>query len=533
MIVDSQYIKEFITTDGGERPVPYRWSHGATENHLGDGLVIYALIQHLRSKNCVCLGSGGGFIPRIMTQARMDLYEQGIFEDPDMSWGESGCTYVVDAANEVGGHVFWAEKDSFFRSHFYPRFIKDTTENAFYNFFVKQDIQIDFLHIDAGHSFEDVKRDFELYSQLVRPGGIISIHDTDGKFSENLIVSEDNKETFDDFSGPSKFVKTLGNSWAVINLFNEGVVKNKPSSTGLTLIQKKTPMLNLVTVVGDFHHPLTLVQMLKHYEQEVDREYVVYYETEDKEEGKEYRTLDEFKQYLLEQGLGYVEVLRHKGPKYDWDNVTRLYNLVTTTVGGPDDWWIISDSDELQQWPERPRGIMKKCIEQKKTFVRGAFLDRIGEGGTFPEISGPEVELDKLFPLVGFFRYPMSGACANKVVMVKSGQKVTSGQHYARFEDVGDEEEGRLRWANAYPVDGCFVQVHHFKWDSTVLDRLRETAESHCRYSEEFHKMRQEILNNSEKIPLLREYYIEDYDPKEKYKSFSKWEQVKQLIKDK
>ena len=48
-------------------PVPYRWTHGATDLHLGDGMIIYSTIQMMRAKVCVCLGSGGGFIPRIMT----------------------------------------------------------------------------------------------------------------------------------------------------------------------------------------------------------------------------------------------------------------------------------------------------------------------------------------------------------------------------------------------------------------------------------------------------------------------------------
>jgi cephalosporin hydroxylase len=39
------------------------------------------------------------------------------------------------------------------------------------------DKKIDFLFIDADHSYEGVKRDFESYSQLVKKGGIIAIHD--------------------------------------------------------------------------------------------------------------------------------------------------------------------------------------------------------------------------------------------------------------------------------------------------------------------------------------------------------------------
>jgi predicted O-methyltransferase YrrM len=36
---------------------------------------------------------------------------------------------------------------------------------------------LDFLFIDGDHSYEGVKKDFEMYSQLVRKGGIIAFHD--------------------------------------------------------------------------------------------------------------------------------------------------------------------------------------------------------------------------------------------------------------------------------------------------------------------------------------------------------------------
>jgi cephalosporin hydroxylase len=36
---------------------------------------------------------------------------------------------------------------------------------------------VDFLFIDGDHSYEGVKKDFELYSPLVRPGGLIAFHD--------------------------------------------------------------------------------------------------------------------------------------------------------------------------------------------------------------------------------------------------------------------------------------------------------------------------------------------------------------------
>jgi hypothetical protein len=241
MIINNDYIKNNITNNG-DKPVPYRWTHGATDLHMGDGVMVYSIIQHMRFKNCVCIGSGGGFIPRIITQARKDLHDSKIFEgNPDYNWGDIGATYVVDACNGVGGPNDLENENSFYRTHFYPRFIKSTSEEAYYNFFIRQDIKIDFLFIDGDHSYEGVKKDFELYSNILSENGIIMLHDTDEKYEETLIVSEDAKKDHHRFNGPSKFIKELqGNpEWNLVNLFNFRILSTKPSSSGITLVNRK------------------------------------------------------------------------------------------------------------------------------------------------------------------------------------------------------------------------------------------------------------------------------------------------------
>jgi predicted O-methyltransferase YrrM len=42
---------------------------------------------------------------------------------------------------------------------------------------ILKDNKVDFLFIEADHSYEGVKKDFEMYSPLVRKGGIIAFHD--------------------------------------------------------------------------------------------------------------------------------------------------------------------------------------------------------------------------------------------------------------------------------------------------------------------------------------------------------------------
>tara|TARA_B110000003_G_C16635882_1_gene528387 strand:- start:171 stop:950 length:780 start_codon:yes stop_codon:yes gene_type:complete len=255
LIFDLDYIRTYLTnnqkpkvdSNGKEyietKPVPYRWTHGATDLSLGDGLLVYSIIHYMRAKTCVCLGSGGGFIPRIMTQSRADLHDSQIFDgNRDYNWGDIGATFIVDADNGIGGNIDWKEQNSFFRKTFYPRVILDTTENAYYNFFVKEDIKIDYLHIDAGHSYEDVKKDFELYSKILSPNGIISIHDTDKSFEKEYIVTDDIKSDSHQeiTNGPSTLVKELqeNKNWEIFNFFNNGIFKSRPSSTGLTILQR-------------------------------------------------------------------------------------------------------------------------------------------------------------------------------------------------------------------------------------------------------------------------------------------------------
>jgi hypothetical protein len=241
MITNEEYIRKNITNND-DKPVPYRWTHGATDTHMGDGLVVYSIIQHMRAKTCVCIGSGGGFIPRIMTQARIDLHKQNIFEgNGDYNWGDIGASYVVDACNGIGGPNDLDNEESFYRTKFCPRFIKSTSVDAYYDFFVRQDIKIDLLFIDGDHTYEGVKTDFQLYSQILSENGIIIIHDTDPSYEETLIVSEDAKKDHYRFDGPSKLVQELqkNQDWNLINLHNFRILVDKPSSSGITIINRK------------------------------------------------------------------------------------------------------------------------------------------------------------------------------------------------------------------------------------------------------------------------------------------------------
>jgi hypothetical protein len=141
---------------------------------LAGGMLYYALTYSLRSKTCVCLGSGGGFVPRMMRQAQRDLELKD-----SRTFLVDGSKFVEPEKKEIWGSPCWLPEDSTFRTN-YPEIelVLDLTERAFHEVFKPRQLKIDYLHIDADHHYEGAKLDWDLYSTLVPDEGVITLHDT-------------------------------------------------------------------------------------------------------------------------------------------------------------------------------------------------------------------------------------------------------------------------------------------------------------------------------------------------------------------
>jgi len=178
--------------------------------------------------------------------------------------------------------------------------------------------------------------------------------------------------------------------------------------------------------------------------------------------------------------------------------------------------------------------MISECEENGWEFITGGFIDRIGENGNFPTINNKS-NIWQEFPLAGFFRHPMSGACPNKVCIMKGSVNVTSGQHYVDFGD-GKNSWGKenIKHPKRYPIgrgEG-FVQVHHFKWDSTVLERLKEVSETKEDYSywKEYLKMYKSIEIFDWKIDICNpEFMIEKMEGNNHW-DYSKWNNLTKKI---
>lgn len=161
-LINRKFIQDFLTKEA-----PWERSHGAEGDYLGCGLMYFSFVYSSKARVCVCLGSGGGFVPRILRQAQRELR---------LPYSK---TYLIDGDMGPWGRPRWLSEDSFFRKN-YPEIeiIIDTTHNVAMGW--DPNIPIDYLHIDADHSEEGSWQDFIDYLPLMKENGIITFHDTNG-----------------------------------------------------------------------------------------------------------------------------------------------------------------------------------------------------------------------------------------------------------------------------------------------------------------------------------------------------------------
>lgn len=259
-------------------------------------------------------------------------------------------------------------------------------------------------------------------------------------------------------------------------------------------------MIRALTVIG--HGVDLLPHYISHYEKFVDEIHIVVYENDLHRE-----LVNEVNKII--DGNSRVKIVKTLYDRiFDWEKVTQLYNYVKKEH--PNDWWVIADIDELHLYPDNSLSdLITICEKNNWDLVRGGFIDRAGPEGSFPEIQ-QDITLWKQFPNAGFFRYPMSNACPNKVCVMKGYIEITNGQHYAKING-----QTTWRWQGwSHPLIAPFneysVQVHHFKFDATCFNRARNVAmiNQEYAYSNEYRLLYKELSKTRMMLNLEDEDYM-------------------------
>jgi hypothetical protein len=142
-------------------------SHGADiHGYLGVGMLYYTLPYILRGHKCVCLGSGGGFVPRLMVEAQRALVKQGLLDKVDVT--------LIDAGDGGTSHEHPKWQADLWEKYPEIRLIEGLTDDV-----ADQVEDIRYLHVDADHSYEHVITDLRNYgSKMVGMPWAITVHDT-------------------------------------------------------------------------------------------------------------------------------------------------------------------------------------------------------------------------------------------------------------------------------------------------------------------------------------------------------------------
>ena len=207
--------------------------------------------------------------------------------------------------------------------------------------------------------------------------------------------------------------------------------------------------------------------MLRHYQDLVDDIYIIVHSL-----GEHDPIKDRVQAIADEVGCGvYKTVIAHQ---FDPAFATGLYN--EAMLQRPDEWWIIADPDEFHLYFDDLRRIIDECEAKGWSFVGGHFLDRFGPGGTLPKLE--DTDIWRQFPMAGVTRSLVTNrallgkadgwAPSWKICLAKGRVRLAAGQHCVL------KQEGVV----GYPIPLGLVQVHHFKWDRTVVSRHLHTLDT-------------------------------------------------------
>src|SRR5262249_4826877 len=136
------------------------------------GLLHYAFVRNLRPEHALALGSRYGFVPACIALA-FKANGKGHLHFVDANYDDrTDCFRTA-----YGGTGYWSKPASeLFRVLDLHQLIDVFIERTD-SFFARTSAQYGYVYIDANHSFEGVKYDFEQALQHLTPGGIVTFHD--------------------------------------------------------------------------------------------------------------------------------------------------------------------------------------------------------------------------------------------------------------------------------------------------------------------------------------------------------------------
>tara|TARA_R110002049_G_scaffold183741_2_gene351753 strand:- start:101 stop:952 length:852 start_codon:yes stop_codon:yes gene_type:complete len=173
-----------------------------------------------------------------------------------------------------------------------------------------------------------------------------------------------------------------------------------------------------------------------------------------------------------------LSILRHRNivpvmevNTYDYRLRQERVNFVLDQYVTDDDWVVHADTDEFHEYPDGLLNLVKRCETSGHTFVRGTLVDMVSASGELKEITRwPSIW--EQFPKSSDLTGKIGRGWTKKICCAKGGHRAGDGGTHS--VDFGLGRLGNFEACLSHPM--CHpdeLRVFHFKWDSTVLTRLR------------------------------------------------------------
>jgi hypothetical protein len=166
--------------------------------------------------------------------------------------------------------------------------------------------------------------------------------------------------------------------------------------------------------------------------------------------------------FLTKEGITYLNKLVCP---FDAMALRANHDSVQAEVAAHTDWIVWADIDEFQVYPMK----LSKCIRESKnigaTVISGEFIDRVAPDGRLIHFN-PKVPIWKQFPI---------GCDITKRILIGQTNKVVCSQAHIKIKHANHDPvrgQGGISWLPH------LAAVHHFKWDITVVERLKPRLRS-------------------------------------------------------
>ncbi len=218
---------------------------------------------------------------------------------------------------------------------------------------------------------------------------------------------------------------------------------------------------------------------------------------------------------------GIVPVAQIIGPWNEDDNRGAIEKIMENH---PNQWWIVADLDEFQVYGKGIAEVIERCLTSGSDFVEGALIDRVAIDGYMRPI-GSDC-LWGQFPLAGLVTHPVCGGYIKKVVLCRSQVRLGPGQHSATN-------------GKALPANECFIQVHHFKWSESLVERLqRRMVGFQCGIARTVTPSYPDELRRTIEYMMGQNFVINIEDPSFRFEycpemriAYSRWDDVVYFVK--